>query len=79
MYNEHIPEHKEHKMTQSYTPPALGTVEAFLMSKATKPTVQVRVFKFDTIRQEAYWVTKEVRVFKTRQQAEAYILRVTTA
>jgi hypothetical protein len=41
-----------------------------------EPTVQVQVFKFDTIRQEAYWVTKEVRKFKTRQQAEAYIQRV---
>jgi hypothetical protein len=63
-------------MTQAYTPPALGTVNAFLMSNATKPTVQVQIFKFDTIRQESYWVTKEVRTFKTRQQAEAYIQRV---
>ena len=63
-------------MTQQYTPPELGTVQAFLMSNATKPTVQVQVFKFDTIRQEAYWVTKEVRTFKTRQQAEAYVQRV---
>jgi hypothetical protein len=41
-----------------------------------KPVVQVQVFKFDTIRQDAYWVTKEVKVFKTMQQAEAYIVRV---
>lgn len=63
-------------MTQAYTPPDLGTVNAFLMSNVTKPTVQVQIFKFDTIRQESYWVTKEVRTFKTRQQAEAYIQRV---
>jgi hypothetical protein len=40
-----------------------------------KPTVQVMVFKFDTIRQDFSWVTKEVRSFKTRKQAEAYIQR----
>ncbi len=62
-------------MNQPYTPPALGTVKAFLMLTQV-PTVQVQVFKFDSIRQEAYWVTKEVRTFKTRQQAEAYIQRV---
>jgi ABC-type cobalamin transport system ATPase subunit len=62
-------------MSQPYIPPALGTVQAFIM-QTQEPTVQVQVFKFDTIRQEAYWVTKEVRKFKTRQQAEAYIQRV---
>ncbi len=62
-------------MTQSYTPPELGTVKASLMLTKV-PTVQVQIFKFDSIRQEAYWVTKEVRTFKTRQQAEAYIQRV---
>jgi len=60
---------------QQYIQPALGTVQAFLMSTVEEPTVQVQVFKFDTIRQEAYWVTKEVRSFKTRKQAEAYIQR----
>jgi hypothetical protein len=64
-------------MTTAYTPPALGTIKAHLMSGAWgKPVVQVQVFKFDTIRQDAYWVTKEVKVFKTMQQAEAYIVRV---
>ncbi len=60
-------------MEQSYISPVLGTVKAFLMLPTT---VQVQIFKFDSIRQEAYWVTKEVRTFKTRQQAEAYIQRV---
>lgn len=57
--------------------PALGTIKAHLMPGSwPNPTVQVQVFKFDTIRQDAYWVTKEVKVFKTMQQAEAYIVRV---
>jgi hypothetical protein len=63
-------------MTETYTPPVLGTVKAFIMESAQASTVQVQVFKFDGIRQEAYWVTKEVRRFKTRQQAEAFIQRV---
>jgi hypothetical protein len=63
-------------MDKPYTPPELGTVKAFLMMSVKEPTVQVQVFKFDTIRQEAYWVTKEVRSFKSTKLALAYIQRV---
>jgi hypothetical protein len=66
---------EEHEMTNTYTPPALGTVRAFVVPWATR-TVQVQVFKFDTIRQDAYWVTKQVKSFKTVEQAQAYIDRV---
>lgn len=58
-----------------WTPPPLGTVDAFIMNTVV-PAVQVRVYKFDTIRQQAYWTTKAVRTFKTRELAEAYIARV---
>jgi hypothetical protein len=60
----------------AYTPSALGTVKAFIVPR-DNCTVQVQVFKFDTIRQQAYWVTKEVKTFKTPQQALAYIDRIT--
>lgn len=64
-------------MTTTYTPPALGTVRAFIVPWAkAQIVVQVQVFKFDTIRQDAYWVTKEVKSFKTVEKAQAYIDRV---
>ena len=62
-------------MTTTYTPPALGTVKAFIVPW-NPCTVQVQVFKFDSIRQDSYWVTKQVKSFKTVEQAEAYIVRV---
>lgn len=37
--------------------------------------VQVRVLKFDTIRQEEYWVTKEVREYRLRSDAEKFAAR----
>jgi hypothetical protein len=58
-----------------YTPPILGTIQANLMLTKV-PTVQVRVFKFDSIRQEASWVTKSVRTFKTKTEAMAFIDRI---
>lgn len=62
----------------TYTPPALGTVKAFIVPWAkARIVVQVQVFKFDTIRQDSYWVTKEVKDFKTMQRALAYIDKVT--
>jgi len=62
----------------NWTPPPLGTTKANLMTSTKNPTVQVRVFKFDSIRQEAYWVTKIVRVFKTMASAQEYISRINT-
>ena len=58
-----------------YTPPELGTVKANLMN-TQEPTVQVQVFKHNTLRGDSYWVTKEVRKFKTMDQAQAYIDRI---
>ena len=62
-------------MTTTYTVPEIGTVKAFIVPWS-KRTVQVQVFKFDTIRQDSYWVTKQVKSFKTVEQAEAFIVRV---
>lgn len=58
-----------------YESPKLGTVRASRMMCAD-PVVQVQVYKFDTIRQEAYWVTKEVRTFRREADAVAYIQRI---
>jgi hypothetical protein len=58
-----------------YTPPKLGTVKANLMN-TQKPTVQVQVFKHNTLRGDSYWVTKEVKTFKTMDQAQAYVDRI---
>lgn len=38
-------------------------------------TVIVKKYKFDTIRQEAYWVTIHTRQFKTRVAAQSFIDR----
>lgn len=59
-----------------YTPPKLGTVRANIMINADKPTVQVQVFKHNTLRGDSYWVTKEVRTFKTKALAQAYVDRI---
>ena len=40
-----------------------------------KHTVVVHEFKFDTIRQESYWVTKEVRTYRLRSDAETFASR----
>ena len=40
-----------------------------------KYTVVVREFKFDSIRQESYWVTKEVRTYRLRSDAETFAAR----
>lgn len=51
-------------------------VELRLASKTfPKHQVFVREFKFDTIRQESYWVTKEFRQYRLRADAEAFALR----
>lgn len=55
--------------------PELNTVEAHLMP-ADKPTVIVKRFKFDTIRQEAYWVTQYAKQFKSIKLANDYINRI---
>lgn len=58
-----------------YTPPKLGTVRANLMH-TQEPTVQVQVFKHNTLRGDSYWVTKEVKKFKTMDLAQAFIDRI---
>jgi hypothetical protein len=40
-----------------------------------KFTVLVHEFKFDTIRQESYWVTKQVKTYRLRSDAEAFAAR----
>jgi len=37
--------------------------------------VLIRELKFDTIRQETYWVTNTVREYRLRSDAEAYARR----
>jgi hypothetical protein len=58
-----------------YTPPKLGTVKASIMNTTT-PTVQIQVFKHNTLRGDSYWVTKQVKTFKTMDQAKAYVDRI---
>jgi hypothetical protein len=58
-----------------YQEPKLGTIKANLML-SKEPTVQVKVFKHNTLRGDSYWVTKEVRTFKTMDQAQAYVDRI---
>ena len=69
-------------MDKTYILPDLGTVKAHLMSpleqtytRSERIWVLVKVFKFDSIRQEAYWVTKSARSFKNTELAQAYIQR----
>jgi hypothetical protein len=74
---DQISESKHHSMAEGseYTEPKLGTIKANLML-SKEPTVQVKVFKHNTLRGDSYWVTKEVRTFKTMDQAQAYVDRI---
>lgn len=56
-------------------PPELGTIKTEITSTNF---VLVKVFKFDTIRQAAYWVVvgRYCRDFKNRYDAEAYAARM---
>lgn len=40
-----------------------------------KFVVIVKEFKFDSIRQESYWVTRQVKEYRLRRDAEAYAAR----
>lgn len=40
-----------------------------------KFVVLVHVLKFDTIRQEEYWVTKQVREYRLKADAEKFAAR----
>lgn len=56
--------------------PTLGTTEAVVRRRAgntsTPYAVQVREYKFDSIRQESYWVTVQVKTFKKKADAMIY-------
>ena len=58
-----------------YTEPHLGAIKAEITESNF---VIVKVYKFDNIRQKAYWaVVKGMsRSFKTRERAEEYALRM---
>lgn len=53
-------------------------IEAYIRP-ATKEfpwhVVMVSEFKFDTIRQESYWVMKQARKYRLRSDAEAFKAR----
>ena len=56
----------------------IGDIQAYTQQGTQgKIAVVVKEFKFNTLRQEAYWVTKEVREFRNQAQADAYVARVT--
>lgn len=40
-----------------------------------KFTVIVKEFKFDSIRQEAYWVVRQVKTYRLRSDAETFAAR----
>ena len=58
-----------------YQNPKIGTIKANLMN-TEKPTVQIRVFKHDSIRNKDYWVSKGIKTFKTIALAQAYVDRI---
>lgn len=62
----------------TYQAPAIGEIRTTLYQHHNSPTwwVLVKQFKFDTIRQEAYWVTKGIKEFKTEGKAQAYANRM---
>ena len=57
--------------------PKIGDISVSLShnTTGTKFYVLVRKFKFDTIRQESYWVTQVVRSFNKKQHAIKFAQR----
>ena len=56
----------------------MKTIQAFTRNATAeypKYVVIVREFKFDNIRQESYWMTKEVREYRLRVDAEKFAAR----
>lgn len=61
-----------------YEPPEIGKIiaQVFQQQNCNIFWVTVKEFKFDTIRQEAYWVVKGVKQFKSEQKANEYVKRI---
>ena len=62
--------------------PTLGQTEAVFKDWGTgysdRYSVQVREYKFDSIRQESYWVTQEFRSYRTEKDARKFAQRFPT-
>ena len=55
----------------------MNTVKVFKQAHVNnKVAVLVQKLKQNTLRGDTYWVTSEVRVFKTESAADAYMQRV---
>ena len=63
----------------TYTPPALGSVKTYVTEHNNTWTVQVMVFKANTLRGDSYWKTEGFRQFKKEADARRFAARYTTA
>lgn len=64
--------------TAPYTLPAVGSVQCFIRPSAGLWSVQVQVFKANTLRGDSYWVTEGFRQFKTEADARRFAARYAT-
>ena len=51
-------------------------IQAKINFNESTRTVHVRILKFDSIRQETYWVTKVLKQFKTVNAAQSFAKRM---
>ena len=54
----------------------IGDIHAYVQGSGINLVVITKHFKFDTIRQEAYWVVKEVKQFNNAKKATSYCERI---
>jgi hypothetical protein len=59
----------------TYAPPSLGDVKCFVKQDGLHWTVQVVVFKANTLRGDSYWVTEGFRQFKREADARRFAAR----
>ena len=58
--------------------PTLGSVKTYVTERNNTWTVQVMVFKANTLRGDSYWVTEGFRQFRKESDARRFAARYTT-
>jgi hypothetical protein len=59
----------------TYTPPSLGDIKCYVRQSNSGWSVQVMVFKHNTLRGDSYWETERFRHFKREADARRFAAR----
>jgi hypothetical protein len=62
-------------MNETYTPPTPGDVKCHVVQRSDHWSVQVLIFKVNTLRGDSYWVHEGFRRFKREEDARRFAAR----